>query len=287
MPKKKVVKKSNEKKEAVKKKKFKKVEEEELILDDEPTDEEESLLGEESNKQKKGEVKPGKWFFTSKEGREERKKEETQIQLRQSRNIWRYRLDMDEEALVIFIDTPTFYIYENFNIKIGGKFGNYITCMKEYGSCPICNSGEYSSLIAYGTVIDYRKYTRKDGTVSEWRKNLFPIKGDNLSRFEDILAEHKDLAGKAFKVKRFGKKDYTVGSQFVYKGKVDIASKFGKEAAEPLDYKKVLAPLSNKELEGLGFSDGTFIYGSTEDIGGDNKMKDLDDLNLDDLKDQL
>lgn len=218
-----------------------------------------------------------KWFYTGEEGRREKKRAEAQAQMRAERSVKRFRLSSQEEALIVFVDNPTFYIYEHFNLKIQDKYGNYVTCTKEFGGCPVCNEGNNSSLVAYGTVIDCRKFTRKDGTVSKWRKVLFPIKGDNLNRFESIIDEHGDLAGKVFKAKRFGERDFIVGSQFVYKGKLDISTKFGKEAAAPIDYVRVLAPLSKEELLSLGFK-SPFVYGSEEDIGEGNDQEDLSDL---------
>jgi hypothetical protein len=207
----------------------------------------------ESNSEEKEVAQKKKWFWVGEEGMRKKREDDKLSQAKRDRNALRFRLAAQEEALIIFVDDPVFFIYEHFNVKIKGTFGNYITCSDEQEPCPVCEAGLGNpQLIAYGTVIDTRKFERKDGTISKWRKVLFPAKKDVIDRLSDLRLQYGSLAGKAFRIKRYSEKDYVCGSTFIYKGKVDIEKYFGKDATVPIDYSKVLSLPTEAELREKG-----------------------------------
>lgn len=173
----------------------------------------------------------------------------------------------DNEARIVFLDSEGFFIHEH-NLKIDGRWGNMFTCVKEYGPCPICEAtNDKPTFTCYYTVIDTRKWPKKDGTISKARKVLFPAKGTATDIIADLRKEHDgNLRGLVVDVKRRSDKDPNCGREFKVAGRVDPSKKFEGDMAKPYDYMKVLAPPTGKELEGAGVGAHAPV-GSTADIG--------------------
>ena len=140
------------------------------------------------------------------------------------------------------------FIWEH-NLKIAGRWGNYVTCVKEVRSCPVDESGERSTFTGYLTVIDTREFIRNDGTKVKNRKILYPAKGSTIKRLEDLIKKHGTLKGMAFKIKRYTKDDPNCGTDFEFIKPVALT----KDNAIPVDYNKVLYPPTDAELKAFGF----------------------------------
>ncbi len=199
------------------------------------------------------------WFQKGQKGFDTKRKIDLMTEKAREKGVFRYSLKAQEEGVVVFIDDPTFFIWEH-NVNIGGRWGNYITCLKDYMTCPVCQTGLKSTYTAYGTVIDTRKFTRGDGSVSENRKILYPAKGTTIRRLEELQKKHGTLVGRAFKVKRFSKDDPNCGTDFEYIKAISLAGEF----KTPHDYEKVLAPYTMDELLNLGYQ--SKVVGSAADV---------------------
>lgn len=213
---------------------------------------------------------PKSWFKTGSSGFAQKKQLDTVAKLRKERSAFRFWMKPDEEATIIFVDSVGMYINEH-HLKIGSRWGNYVTCIKDFDVCEVCNTlNKPSTLIAYYTVIDTRKFEKKDGTTGNFTKCLFGAKGKIINKIEDMKKRNGgSLNGLAFRVKRYDEKDFSTGSDFekLSDSKVDIAKKFSPDAAIPFDYQKLLAPPSREELASLGF--GSATIGSVETSGDD------------------
>jgi len=226
---------------------------------------------------KKGQnTSPSGWFKKGKDGFEEKKKLDAVAEKRKEKYAPRFWLKPDEEAKIVFLDSEGFYIKEH-NLKIGGKWGNFVTCTDDFAPCAVCKEGYRPTYTAYYTVIDGRKYTTTDGKVVKNRKVLIPLKGSAINFIEDLKKKHKNLRGIAMKVKRYTSNDPNCGNYFEVLGKVNL-SKF--EDNKPYDYEVILAPPTDEELEALGMD--TTVVGSEEDVGAEiddifNEVEDSDE----------
>lgn len=102
------------------------------------------------------------WYRTGEEGWAKAKQEDAEAKKRmeESRDPRKNRfwLENDSAAKVTWLDTPSFFLHEH-NLKINGRWGNYETCLKDFDTCPICESGQASSYIVVGTVISHKVWT--------------------------------------------------------------------------------------------------------------------------------
>jgi len=219
------------------------------------------------------EKKPS-WFKLGDEGFEEKKKLDSIAQLKRERAVGRFWLREGEEATVVFVDDTGFYV-KTHQLQIDGSWSNFITCIRDFSPCPICNSGKKSTTTAYYTVIDTRTIVRRDGTKETNRKVLFPAKGSAINILADMKKKYGSLTGLAFKVKRYSDKSPNCGDFFelVSKKRVDLM-KFGKDANKPIDYEKVLAPPTEDELKAMGF--GIDLVGAEAD-------EDIEDVKLNNI----
>lgn len=211
------------------------------------------------------------WFKQGQEGYDQKKTIDAVAKAKKERGVNRFWLGEGQEAVVVFVDSAPFFIYEH-NIKVDGRWGNFITCTKEFEVCSVCSSGEKSTYVAYFTVINTKGFTRNDGTKVTHQKVLYPAKGSAILKLEDIIKREGSLNGIAFKIKRYSSNDPNCGTDFEKLGKVDLVKNFGNDANKPIDYRKILAPLSKAELASYGFGNFTVV-------GSENDTDD-EDVNL-------
>lgn len=192
----------------------------------------------------------------------------------------------DYEARLVFLDSPGFAVYEH-RVVPGGDWTKtaYVTCTKDFDPpCSVCQAVRDSkpTRTVYYTAIDLRQYPKDDGTVSKFRRVLFPAKGDAIGEIEKLKEAHGSLDGLAVDVRRVGEKSSNCGSHFavaIKDGKVirvkDPVSKFGPEQGVPMDYMKILAPWTAEQLETLGIRKAK-AAGSSEDVSEDLEEEDTE-----------
>jgi len=225
-------------------------------------------------KEGKVEERKGSWYYTGEEGVRIKKQQDAVASLKKEKAVSRFRLAPGESAKIVFVDDTGFFVYEH-NLAIGGKFGNFVTCTKDFaGGCAVCDKGMYPTLTGYYTIIDPREFTRKsDSKKVKNRKILFPAKKTMIFLLDELKKKKGSLVGLVVEVKRYTKEGTNCGEAVDAGPKIDIAKKLGADAAKPIDYLKVLAAPTKDELMALGFGAPT-IVGSEEDVT---------DASLDDL----
>ena len=205
----------------------------------------------------------------------------------------------DNEARVVFLDSVGFWVFEH-NLKIENKWGNFATCTKDFQPCEICSQlSDKPVYTCYYTVIDTRRWAKKDGTISKPRRVLYPAKGAAIEIIEKLKAKHGDLRGLVVDIGRSGERDPNCGRDFdvvlTKEGKVarvDPAKRFPeKDESKPYDYMKILAPPTADELKAFGVSPQVTV-GSDEDVDEDimpdtkvkkTKVEEVSDDEMDDL----
>jgi hypothetical protein len=182
-------------------------------------------------------------------------------------------------ARIVFLDSAGFWIHEH-NLKLDGKWGNFFTCVKDFAPCEICNQlNDKSIYTCYFTVIDTRKFPKKDSSISKFRKVLLPAKGAAIDVIENLRKTHGDLRGLVVDVKRLSDRDPNCGRDYnvvikdgaVYR--IDPSKRFEGDASVPYDYMKILAPPSNEELAITGVSVVPLV-GSADDLDDEETATD-------------
>lgn len=201
------------------------------------------------------------WFKTGEAGFRAKDQIDAAMAVRKERGVPRFMLKANEEATIVFVDETPFFVWEH-NLKVGGKWGNYVTCTKEVSACDTCNSGDKSTYTGYLTIIDMRTFIKRDGTQVSKRKILYPAKGSTIKRLEDLKKKHGGLRGLAFKVKRYTKDDPNCGTDFEYIKTVNLTGDYSTK----IDYEKILAPATPEELKALGVSSS--VHGKQNDLTG-------------------
>lgn len=248
---------------------------------------------------KKAEKKSG-WFKTGKDGRTRSKQVDEEAKARRAAaGIQRFWQENDSSGKVTFLDNPDFFLNEH-NINIGGKWFNYFTCLKDFDTCPLCESGDKPSYAVVCSVIDHRKYTDSEGAERTNERKLLVARGKArqilLKRLED---KHEgDMVGCVYEIGRgTTKTEASTGEDFDFLQKKLTAKqlksfipKGGKaEDIKPFDYEEVLAPKKASELRKL--VGGETPVGSEEeeeptdtdsgtggDEGGEEEVSSIEDL---------
>jgi len=229
------------------------------------------------------------WFATGAEGMQRKQQQDAIGAAKKERGVGRFFMKEKEEALVTFIGTDAgFYIHEH-NLKLNGRWGNFVTCTKDWKPCPVCEAGHKPTYTAYYTVIDHREFELKNGpkagTKVKNRKLLYPAKGSTMTILADLKKEHKTLVGRTFLIKRLSSEDPNCGRDFSSKGALNAAQWKALAAAakvtetelkSDIEYRKVLKPMDDVELAGLGF--GTSTLGGDEEVRGAAGGSSLSDI---------
>jgi len=239
--------------------------------------EEKTTKASQENVENKETTSQSNWFKQGKDVFTVKKQLDSLAKSRKERAVQRFFLKAGDEAVICFVDSSPFGLYEH-NLRIDGKWGNHYTCMKDTQPCPICQHfpDNRPTWTAYFTIIDTRAFTRKsDGQEVKNRKILYPAKGNAIARLEKLLEKNKSLAGLAFKVSRISDTEPNCGSDFELIGKVNMQKKFGDDSLKPIDYMKVLAYPSDEELSAIGIGDFVPIETETNTTTPEITLEDL------------
>jgi hypothetical protein len=178
--------------------------------------------------------------------------------------VFKFYLKPETEAKVIFVDDEGFYCNVH-TVQINGRWQT-LTCTEGIRPCPICQqTGKKGSGTVYFTVIDTRPYVAKDGTTHKMTKALLPAKRQLAKQLLDIKDKVGSLVGMSFTLKRYGSKDAASGIVLDYDK--DKIYKLKDDWAVPYDYEKILRPLTDEELEALGFTALKVVGDTVDPIG--------------------
>ena len=162
------------------------------------------------------------------------------------------------------LDTSSFNQHQ---VKMNGKFRNHFVCVEEDEPCPLCQMGNYATLVSLFTIIDHTPYTDRNGKVHVHERKLFVAKRETMTRLQKLATRHGGLTGWTVNVNRIGDKSPEVGTDFDFLEEQDLSElaavlKLPPEGIVPYDYSKEIKYLSADELRELGF--GTAVVGQTD-----------------------
>jgi len=219
------------------------------------------------------------WFKKGKEGVKESQKVDTEAKARRdAAGPMRFWLEYDSAAKLTFLDNPQFFIWEH-TIKIGNKWRNYFTCIKEIDSCPLCEGGENPSFILVGTVINHKKWKSSDGSMHQNEKMLFVAKGRARQRLlKQIERRDNNLKFCAYEMARgTTQTEAATGEDFEFLKRLTkkalsklIPKGENDDWLNPFDYEKIFAPLSVEDLTKL--AGGETPVGAEGDKTGDDDL---------------
>jgi hypothetical protein len=248
------------------------------------------------------ESKKGDWFVQGDEGFEKKEQIDQFNEMRRTRNVRRFYLKHKpatnpetgakaNEARIVFLDkAKPFFMWEH-RVAPNGDWKNmqYMTCCKDHGPCPICETGDRPTYTAYLSVIDTRKWPKRKpdpktgATITEPQRMLFPAKGVAMDKIKEIYEENKDsVRGLVVDVKRMGDKEPNCGREFTVKGRLSeekLLEKFGAErilAPTKEYYKEKLALPTDDELRAVHIHVAV-VAGSDKDLASDTDEYEEDD----------
>lgn len=237
------------------------------------------------------------WFKTGNEGFERNQK--LQEEQSQQYGPMRFWLKPGNSAKLTFLDTEGFYFNEH-NLKLNGKWGNYYTCLKDFSECPLCESGDRSGYVCAYTVIDHSEYETKSGKKIKNQKKLLIVRPaviNKLARRRETL--EGNLQYGLFLFSRDGQQECSTGEdiEFIKRLEKKDILKFkpadGKMSDEewlaPFDYMKLFAPKSVDELRRISgqaapVGSDSYSANSSKDSGFSTAgAEPADEASIDDL----
>lgn len=235
-----------------------------------------------------------KWFATGEEGVKKSKAEDEASRERRAKaqaGGRRWRLKSEEEGKLTFLDKPEFFFREH-NLEIGGKYGNFFTCLSDFDTCPLDDIDNPSYVVAC-TIIDHREWTDNSGNKHKNEKKLLVCKG---AAKEEVLrqASKRDLRFCLYEVARGSKPtECNTGEKFEFVKKLDEKTLMKiapagatKDWLKPFNYLELFAPKSPEELRKLAGQaepvggEGEASEGIDADASGDGTGDDIDGLLL-------
>lgn len=223
-----------------------------------------------------------KWFARGKEGVEMSKRNDEEMAARrEARGPRRFWLENESSAKVTLLDNPEFFVYEH-NLKLGGKYHNYFTCLQQIDTCPICESGDSPSFILVATVINHKKFEGKDGKVFKNQKQLIVFKSKAKEKILRQLEKKGNLRFTVWELSRGSSStECSTGEDFEYLGKWGQDKEFQADKLKamvpdkedpktwlrPFDYETIFAPKEPDELRK--------IVGGAPPVGGKDDSDDL------------
>ena len=166
-------------------------------------------------------------------------------------------------------------LFREHSIQLNGDWKNFVCTaeMDQSQPCPICESGDRSSLVGVLTVIDHipRVIQRgaNAGKTTKDKKKLYVAKMHTIKILTELAKDcGGSLAGKTFKVSRMGDKAAAVGETFFPLESFDsleaVAAKYGLtlDDVQPADLEKEIVYRSPEELVAIGAGKSPFVASS-------------------------
>lgn len=240
------------------------------------------------------------WFYKGKAGIERSKQVDAEQKARRDqKGPMRFWLENETSAKITFLDSPEFFLPEH-NLKLGGKYFNFYTCLGEKDTCPACEDGSNPSFVVVGSIINHRPWTDRDGNEHKLQKMLFVAKGKARERIvNQIKKRDGGLKWCVYEATRGSSQtECSTGEEFEYLGRLSkekvkklIPDGEDKDFLEPFDYEKIFAPKDAGELRKiLGMEAPMGSSDSSDDPEPDDPEPDADvqsddddDLSIDDL----
>lgn len=219
--------------------------------------------------------KKPKWFQKGQEGKKRAAQTDAASQKRreQSGKPFRFFQKKNESCKITFLDTPDFYFSEH-HLKLNNQWGNFFTCLNDFDTCPICESGENPSYILVGTIISHKEWTDKDGNTRKNQKMLFVAKAKARENLQRQIERRKSLVGCVYEIARGGaSNECATGEDFEFLKKLSKAqlkklvppNQEEDEFLKPYDYAKLFEPQSADALRKL--------VGIDAPIGADDEVE--------------
>ena len=201
--------------------------------------------------------------------------------------MWRFWLNKGDTARVTFVDgnllpdgTLDILTFREHTCKVNDDWENFV-CIAEQEPCPICEGGNFPSLVGVLTIIDHRTYKGKKAVYKD-NQRLYVAKKGTIKLLQQAATKRNGLAGGTFEISRLNDNDPNVGGSFDFEEKRTVAecqkaytrkAKDGKTSTVfvPADYEKEIVYLTGKKLRAMGFGSGQPIGGEAPDTEAASK----------------
>ena len=109
--------------------------------------------------------------------------------------MWRFWIPKGESAQVTFTDgdllpdgTLDILTFREHTVKVNGEWENFV-CIAESEPCPICEEGDFPSLVGVLTCLDHRTYKGKKGVYKDTQKLYAIQERETASNLGDLKVD--------------------------------------------------------------------------------------------------
>jgi len=198
--------------------------------------------------------------------------------------------DTTEREVVILDEEPEFFRYEH-QIYNGGRrdlpMYTYTNCVKEWETCPACETIKESYYGLFLSVLDLEPYKTKAGAEVEFSRKLMLVKPQQQKKFIRRWKKEGTLRGQILLLSRDNDKDPVIGNDIEFEGWMDEADldgqyinewtdrkkkKHSEDCTVPYDYEKIFGEPDAEQI-------ATKLEGTAEATPGSSKQhkEELDD----------
>ena len=172
---------------------------------------------------------------------------------------FRFFLKPGTSAMVTFVDSMGIGLLEH-NLKVGGRWGNFYTCLRDFSECPLCESGDRPYYVMVWTIIDHSKYvSERTGKEYKNTKKLLVAKQSVITKLRRRLSSKElngDLTFATFSFTRDKREECATGEdiEFVRRCTREEMLRMkpegisAEEWLSPFDYRSLFKPKSVEEL---------------------------------------
>jgi hypothetical protein len=165
------------------------------------------------------------------------------------KSIHRFWLNKDTSKEVVFIDDARFGVFEH-RVQVNGKWETY-TCAG--ADCLFCTYKKSRYYTEYYTIIDLTRWVNREGKEVRTTRRALGAGKEAAQLLEKRRVDlGGSLAGKKFKVSRFGDRGTSVGNDWspMPTDRPIDTTRLPPEC-QPLNFLELLKPLSRQEMENL------------------------------------
>jgi len=176
---------------------------------------------------------------------------EKEVESRRKDFVPRFWLPSEKETKIVFLDdNPP--IIEEHQLKIGGDWRNWVTCLRMIGeSCPVCDVlGDKPYTVGFYTILDLSEFTDRQGQQRKNEKKLLPAKFKALKMLKRYSQKRGGLQYCVFDVTRSSADGFNIGDIYDFEDKLKPAQvKKLNEDIEPYDYGEILKPKTAGQIK--------------------------------------
>jgi hypothetical protein len=183
----------------------------------------------------------------------------------------RFWMKIGDSAVLSLVTDVPFGLYEH-QVEANGRWDNYCTCVAGIRACPLCAAKVKRYYIGFFSAIHETEFKKRDGTTVKNPKVIVSAKSQMLEKFRIWKEKRGILISARFDITRIGDKSERIGDDWQVKdcvapeeengtartrekmleiAAIRLTKRYGESACIPHDWRKLLAPKTDDEMNAL------------------------------------